>query len=298
VLYSYLFGAFHKCSLNQPRPLLFVDSVEQGVGKSVTGEAIATLVDEEPRTLSLDRNTNEGDEIVAQLAMGNRCLVLPNLAHRRNWTNTLLATLCTDVGQARRLKYAAKATTFYGTLGITSAVLGAITLHRDLISRLWRVSLHGEAKPALHPVPQEYAAEHRLELQAEIMLAHERATPYEAKLSTRFPQFERAGCAAYAVFAALPHEQVSVLMQQAERARHFLRDEVMQSLHIKHPELFRDKLPWQGVGESQDWLRDYDGAHGFGYVLEDGQWNAQPADSPSAKAPETTGGASSATAQA
>ncbi len=272
VLYSYLFGAFHRCSLNQPRPLLLVDSWEQGVGKSVTGEAIATLIDDEPRTLSLDRNSNEGDEIVSILAHGARCLVLPNLAHRRNWNNTLLATLCTDVGQSRRLKYSAKATTFYGTLGITSAVLGAVTLHRDLISRIWRVALGGRAQPELSTVPQRYAKDHRAELQAEILRVHALATPYAGRLTTRFTEFEAAGCAAYAAYMDFSHDVVTCLMAQAERSRHIFRDEVLASLWQKHPELFADKLPWQGVGEGAEWLRTFDGAHAFGYTLENGKW--------------------------
>jgi hypothetical protein len=220
VLFSYMFGAFHKCSLNEPRPLLMVDSREQQCGKSITGEGIATLVDEEPRTLSLDRNANEGDEIVAQLAHGNRCLMIPNLAHRRNWNNTLLATLCTDVGQARRLKYNAKATTFYGTLGITSCVLGTSTLHRDLITRLWRVAIRSRPKPRLDVVPQAYAKAHRRQLLAEIMLCHAGAKPYpDDFVTTRFPEFEKAGCAAYASYTGLPHEAVHELMVRAERSR-------------------------------------------------------------------------------
>ena len=273
ILYSYLFAAFHKCSLNQPRPLLIVDSIEQGVGKSVTGEAIATLIDDNPKTLALDRNANEGDEIVSILAHGSRCLVLPNLAQRRNWNNTLLATLCTDIGQSRRMKYSAKATTFYGTLGITSAVLGGVSLHRDLVSRLWRVALKGKAQPSLTTVPQEYAKEHREDLQSEIMGVHTLAEVYTGRLSTRFTAFEAAGAAAYAVFEGISHREVAELMGQAEKARHFFRDEVMASLWRKHPEVFAEKLAWTGVGEGADWLKDYAGAHAFGFILsEDGKW--------------------------
>jgi hypothetical protein len=272
-LFSYLFAAFHKCSLNSPRPLLMVDSIEQGVGKSVTGEAIATLVDREPRTLSLDRNTNEGDEIVAQLACGNRCLMIPNLASKRNWNNTLLATLCTDVGQARRLKYASHATTFYGTLGITSTVLGAVSLHRDLVSRLWRVALSARAAPSLDVVPQEYAKAHRLELQAEIMACLAGASPYTGRVSTRFPDFERAGAAAYAFFTGRTHDEVAALMATAEKARHIFRDEVLYSLYHKHRTEFREhQQSWRGVPEGAEWLRQYDGAHAFGYVLKGGEW--------------------------
>jgi hypothetical protein len=253
-----------------------VDSREQQCGKSITGEGIATLVDEEPRTLSLDRNANEGDEIVAQLAHGNRCLMIPNLAHRRNWNNTLLATLCTDVGQARRLKYNAKATTFYGTLGITSCVLGTSTLHRDLITRLWRVAIRSRPKPRLDVVPQAYAKAHRRQLLAEIMLCHAGAKPYpDDFVTTRFPEFEKAGCAAYASYTGLPHEAVHELMVRAERSRYIFRDEVMGSLWAKHPDVFTDQLRWPAIPQSEEWLKDYDGAHAFGYELKGGQWTTQ-----------------------
>lgn len=272
-LYSYLFGAFHRCSLNEPRPLLMVDSREQQCGKSITGEAIAVLVDEEPRTLTLDRDANEAEEIVAQLAHGTRCLVIPNLTRRRNWNNTLLATLCTDLGQARRLKYTAKATTFYGTLGISSTVLGTSTLHRDLITRLWRVALANVKRPRLEVVPSAYAREHRLALLAEIMQCHALAEPYhDSFVTTRFPTFEKAGCAAYAVFAGLPHEIVGGLMERAERARYIFRDEVMASLWCARPELFADRCNWPAIPQGAEWLKDYDGAHAFGYTLKEGKW--------------------------
>lgn len=275
-LFSYLFAAFHSCSLNQPRPLLVVDSVEQQVGKSVTGEAIGTIVDETPTTLTLDNGTNDGEEIVASLARGSRCLVLPNLAQKRNWTSTLLACLCTDVGQSRRMKYAAKATTFYGTLGITSTVLGAATLHKDLIVRMWRVSLLNKPKPRLSIVPQQYAAEHRLELQAEIMHVHSQAKPYEGSVSTRFPEFESAGCAAYAAYKGLTHDEVASLMARGERARHFFRDDVMKSLFYTHQDVFHEDCNWQQGGQNHlaD-LTPYDGARGFGFILKEGKWQPE-----------------------
>lgn len=272
-LFSYLFAAFHKCSLVECRPLLIADSVEQQCGKSQAGEAIATLVDEEPHTLTLGKDANEGDEIVAQLALGNRCLAIPNLAHKRNWNNTLLATLCTDVGQSRRLKYGSRATTFYGTLGITSTVLGACTFHRDLITRLWRVALTNTVKARLIPPPQHYAKRHRLQLQAEIMLCHAAAKPYpDDYVVTRFPEFEQAGCAAYAAYSKRSHEEVRDLMLAMERSRNIFRDEVLGSLWVKHPDAFTDQLNWPAIPRSEEWLKDYDGSHAFGYVLKEGVW--------------------------
>lgn len=276
VLYSYIFGAFHAISLNEPRPLLWADSREQGVGKSLICEGIAELIDGEAKTMSLDADSNASEEIVARLVSGDRCLVIPNLSHRRNYNNILLATLCTDRGQSRRPKYGAGQTTFYGILGLSSAVLGSVTMHRDLQTRIWRVELPGGFRPHVNLVPSEYINDHRIELYAEILGCHAAAIPYTLPPVSRFSPFEKAALGAYAAFTGLPPEAVRKRMEAAIASSQVYEDKVMHSLFRQAPHLFVESFSRWPIEPpaSKDSLKHFAGATAHGFVLDEkGEWH-------------------------
>ena len=264
-LYSYLFAAHHVVSLNNPRPLLWVDSWEAGVGKTSVCEALAILLDGSPKCFNLPSERGGlDDEITARLISGQRTLIIQNVDGRRRWMSPYLVSLCTDEGQSRRAKYDRAQSTFYGVLPMCSSVLGTTSLHRDMLVRMRRVELWGPPR-ALHPRPQEYAREHKAELHAEILHALGAAAAFTGPAPSRFGAFDAIGLAAYAVL--YPERAAFDWTEHDASCKVYLEAALLSA--IQHSPAKEACLQGDCRG---DGLKSLEGARGFGQHLKEGQW--------------------------
>lgn len=274
-LYCFLLGQFHSNSLTHARPILWVDSAVRQRGKSMASQAITALIDgqESALTLSGDRKAAE-ETLVSHLVRGGRCANVANLDGRHHFKNDLLSNLSTD-GADVRAKYGRETSRLYGNVLMTSSVLGRVTVHEDLLSRIWRVELPGEAEK-LSVEPLDYAKTHREEIQREIITALARAAKYSEKTVTRFGDFESVAAAAYAVTFGLEHAEVKRSLETMARRRLVLQHSVMMDLVSSRPELFDEPLIRQSFDRVAKLdAAHYDGAGAFELVLQGGEWREE-----------------------
>lgn len=278
-LHTYLLGAFHEHSLRYPRPILMVDSWEQGRGKSEVCQAIARLVDDEDSGTSIPRDLDsQRDEIVAHF-LDRRSLYLDNIDGAEEWNSPLLATLSTGDGSVRR-KYSRSADKIRGCLLMVNSITGTATFHPDLIDRILRVELPGRAQP-LTPQPRHYASDNRHGLLSEILLAHQLAPDEVERPTSRFAHFESAGARAYSVVFRTPVAEVLALLEESHRSARVYAAPAMSSLYAHHSDRFL--APNEDVFDSRVWrapipanapkLTDrHEGASAFGITLTKGKW--------------------------
>ena len=140
----------------------------------MASQAITALIDDQESALTLSGDRKAAEEtLVSHLVRGGRCANVANLDGRHHFKNDLLANLATD-GADVRAKYARETSRLYGNVLMASSVLGRVTVHEDLLSRIWRVELPGEAEK-LPVEPLDYAKAHREAIQREIITALARA---------------------------------------------------------------------------------------------------------------------------
>lgn len=240
-LYTFLLGCFHSCSLSGARPVLFVDSWIQGVGKTQICQAISTLLDGQDMSISSGASRSKlYDELVAHY-LTHRSAYIDNIDNRADYNNTLLATICTGEPHPRG-KYDRETSALIGRVVMLNSVFGAASIHRDLVDRMARVELRGEPLPALTPLPSAYAKEHRNEIIAEILhalAASEVSGGSCVEAQSRFPEFTNAG--ARAASFVLGRDLGSLLedLAAARRSAGSLESGPMAHLYKDHPERFR-----------------------------------------------------------
>jgi hypothetical protein len=183
-LYGYLLGCFHVDSLECPAPLLVVDAWEQEVGKSEITYAIGTILDGEAQALQAPRSAGDVETLVAHCTTGKRVLNLDNLADCANWNNTWIASILSERTGAARAKYSRGTTAFRGRLVTLTGNYGSFSLHKDMLSRAWRIQLWGEAGP-LNTEPKPYSRRHRAELVAECYWAARAAPAWAGPSATQ-----------------------------------------------------------------------------------------------------------------
>ncbi len=272
-LYTFLLWCYHAYSLEEPRPILMIDSPVAQIGKSEVSAAISILLDVKPSTVpeftgSRARNT---DSIIAHLTQGRRTLVLSNIDAKEEWNDPFVVCLSTDTGTSQRAKYDRGTTSFPGIVVIMSTVYGTSSFHADVISRVFRTYLPGPPR-ALAVRPEPYAKEFRNEIIAEILSAHAAAAPWQLVPFTRFNAFEAAGLSAYcAAFGCTPQEASDRLRTAVVGARGLLA-EAVPNLHREHSEAFlainRDVVA-QRSGRT---VANLEGARALGFTFTDGEW--------------------------
>lgn len=213
-LHAYLFGCFHTCFLHTAVPILVVDSWEQAMGKSEVAAAIANLLHGAPTPcLSPSRRpTSEpGEALAAHYGAGHHIALLDNLDAAVDWNHPWLTSILSERGGSARRLYDRDTSNFRARMAILTFVFGRATLHEDLVSRCWRVQLHGDAsRYAQAPPPyysKDYALEHRDALISECYWAVARTADNARRLQTssRASRFLAVGAAAYReVFGELP----------------------------------------------------------------------------------------------
>ncbi|MEE8522171.1 MAG: hypothetical protein V3S83_12495 [Gemmatimonadota bacterium] len=283
VAYTFLLACFHEASLSGPRPILFVDSWQQSRGKSQICQAITTLIDGTDRGMSLPRDIDSArQEIVAHFLNG-RSGFIDNIDGKRNWNHALLASMATGNPSARRL-YDKNTSDLSGTITMLNSVYGSSSFHGDMLTRFYRVELQGlsDRKIGLVPAPWPYAEEHRLEIIAEILAAHQAASTETPEGDyTRFKDFDLAGLRAYSVvFEARVDEARRRLIRASDGAQS-LRTDVVEHCYCNHHSRFY--AAHERVFRGTVWASprpefapklgsDTDGATALGLRLEAGKW--------------------------
>lgn len=234
--YCYLLGAFHAVSLSAPRPILLVDSWVQGRGKSEVCAAISRLIDDQETEISARSDSEKFDDGIISQLRSSRCLVVDNVDNHREYNLPRLATASTGVLSARH-KYSAGATQHRGILLCLNLVLGAASLHRDLISRAVRVELTGAARK-LTPQPRLYAQEKRLPIVSEILTALSRSAGVEVEVASRFGAFDRVAVPAYAEVFGGAAEEITARLEQARRNAWVHSPDVLTHLACHHKKRF------------------------------------------------------------
>jgi hypothetical protein len=213
-LYTYLLACFHADSITNPAPLLCLDSGEQAVGKTEAMMAVASLIDEEtvPVTPPYSKDT---EVLTAYFIKQCRIAPLDNLCSVKDYQHPWLASVLSDRNVADRPKYGRTTIAFPGRLVAVTFILGNATLHRDFLSRAWRVELHGHGKPLTHR-PNWFARENKAALRAQCYHAVAQAPEWNARGSgTRSSEFEARGAAAYAHITGKSQEEVSNLLRES-----------------------------------------------------------------------------------
>jgi hypothetical protein len=238
-LHMYLFGAFHAVSLENEKPLLFVDSWVRGRGKSEVCDAIQILLEGSRCAIEASPARQAfHDSLIAHLVSGARVVPLHNLEGRPDYMNETFASIATDGGLSTRPKYGRESLRFPGVLPILNGVYGAFSLHKDLLCRCWRVELPGVAQ-ALTLRPREYAEAHRDEIIAEILQAHKRATIQGARSPvTRFAEFERCAGRAYRQAFALGEGETWDRIKKMQCGATALLQSGVRALYSAHPRAF------------------------------------------------------------
>jgi hypothetical protein len=204
-LYAYLFGCFHGVSLKYERPILFIDSWVRGRGKSEVGRAFSVLLDGCDSSLPLSDTASSSDLITSFLVNGQRILPLQNLDGRWQYQDHFLVSLATDGSVNARPKYSRNSAQFRGVCAIMNGVWGSFSLHKDLLTRVWRAELPGVAQQ-LHPRPVYYALEYRLPILSEILSLLTPAVPQYTGVSRHQP-FEAVGVTAASKLLGLSIEE-------------------------------------------------------------------------------------------
>jgi hypothetical protein len=166
-LYAYLLYHFHARSLEEPSPLLLVDSWQPSMGKTQAACAIEYLIDGtwSPTAAPMGGDT-EG--LVSHFLGDRRMVVLDNLDSGRPWQNAWISNLLTSRSAGARGKYNKLSTAFRGRMVAVTAVYGYCSLHADLRDRTWRVELPGRGDRVLFDqAPIDYVRKHRPALLAE-----------------------------------------------------------------------------------------------------------------------------------
>lgn len=272
-LYTYLLGAFHADSLYVPAPLLCVDSVEQSVGKTETAMAVANILDEDSVGVGLPHG-RDTELMTAHFQRHRRIAVIDNVNNVKDWTHPWIACLLSDRSASDRPKYGRVTVDFPGRLVALTFVLGAATLHRDLLSRAWRIELHGPGKPLAHR-PVRWAKEYRRELQAQCYWTVAEAPEWNTKSSgTRSSEYEARGAAAYAHLFGIPQgtvqEQLAASLRRVSAySTSFVRLSKSENVPFPVPE---QVIPVQGGPLSPAQLVYVHGATGFARrVVVEGQ---------------------------
>lgn len=198
-LYCTLLGAVSSVSLDSPRPLLLVDSWEQGRGKSEVCGAIARVLDDNEGSVPARNGEDRTffDDLAARLR-GARTVTTDNIDGVKDFNSTLLASAASGT-VSLRWKYARQEALVQGVIPAVNLVAGQATLHEDMLSRAVRCELPGTPR-RLSPSPLEYAREYRRELLAEILSALADPAPVGDCLS-RTQRFDQVALGAYrAVF--------------------------------------------------------------------------------------------------
>jgi hypothetical protein len=240
MLYIFLLGCFHAVSLDEPRPILFIDSWKRGRGKSEVTEAISVLLDDNTGSIALDQPKQAlSEEITAHLIGGRRVLAGHNLDEAQKWTNTFLATLATESRVSRRAKYGRQTESFSGVVAILNGIYGCFSLHEDMVARLFRVELGGEPQ-RLEPRPRQYVRSRKHEITKEILYCHSIAKPWPLAPLFRFNEFETAACAAYSAGFGLEPDAVRELVRRAAMGAEGLREPAPSELFVAQPKRFHD----------------------------------------------------------
>jgi hypothetical protein len=272
-LYSYLLACYHPYSIDYERPILIIDAAVGERGKSQIGRTISYLLDGVDEGIPFQHNRRSAtDTMVAYLIQGRRVLTSHNLDDIVNYQNEYVIGLSTDGISAERGKYSRFTTPFQGICIILNGVYGRFTLHIDMITRCTRVELEGPAK-RLDFISPDYAKDHRFELAAEALLAHERATEYTEPTRTRFSRFELVGAAAYAEVFCLEHKEVADRLKKAEKGRWALSTKVAASLLKEQPEKFSavaKKLKTHTYTNAE--LEHYKGTYALGLTYDGEKW--------------------------
>lgn len=264
-LYAHLLACFHAASLDHPRPILFVDSWVPERGKSEVGSALATLLDGAPSSIPLAGTRDQiTEQVTAHLLRGGRTLVGHNLSARESWNNVFLVSLSTDDNVSQRPKYGRETVSFPGVVVVLNGVYGEFSLHPDVITRIFRVQLPGDAG-RLDPAPRTYARRHRDDIISEILEVHRAAAPWRSHTLSRFADFEEAGLSAYARAFKLSHEEVQERFSRALRGAWGLAPEAVSELFRVAPEAFSGHAQVAGAVRSGR-TRAREGARGLGFV--------------------------------
>lgn len=208
-LYMFLLGCFDSSYLTHSVPLLSIDSVMQGMAKSEAAEAVANVL-HGYRTPSLSPpRTPVPDQLASHFGAGHLVAILDNLDGVVDWSFPWLASVLTQRGAAERLRYEKASTNFRGRSAILTLVFGRATLHDDLVSRCWRVQIHGTTErwrdgPPKH-FAKDYALEHRDALVSELYHAMLRGREYPVPVVDRCTVFAARAAGAYReVFGVTP----------------------------------------------------------------------------------------------
>lgn len=268
-VYVWLLAAFSARSFSVPRPFLLVDSWMQGRGKSEVGQALCTLLDNTDGAISAGNGEKFSDTVAAMLT-SRRTVFIDNLDNESNWTNGPLVSSATGPLEVRR-KYNRDTSLYYGLLTIFNCVVGACTLHRDLVSRCLRVELEGTPR-RLRPQPRVYAKEHRRTIVSECLRALQESTSTWESHS-RFSEFEEVGARAYSAVFNTPPEKVGELLEEARQSARFYLPEVFSDFRKHQRKALFYNAPNAVPFGTTELPPDADGARALGLTLTKGIWN-------------------------
>lgn len=214
-VYMYLLGCFDTAYLSHAVPLLTIDSGEQGLGKSEVAEAIANVLHGYRTPAITPQRASTPDQLSNHYAGGHLVAILDNLDGAADWNNSWLASMLTQRGVADRVRYDRASTNFRARSAILTFVWGRATLHPDLISRAWRVSIWGDASRWAAGPPEFFAKDRALECRDELVAecywamrrGREFTAPHVTDRCTLFTQ--RAACGFREVFGVFPDKYLA-----------------------------------------------------------------------------------------
>jgi len=277
-LYSFVLAAFDAASLSCPRPILLVDSWQQGRGKSEVCGSVCRLIDNNDSAISARADSdNFDDQLVAAVAEA-RTITLDNVDGMRNYNLHKLTIGAT--GELRvRHKYSKKNTSHKGVIIMFNCVIGAATFHDDMLCRFARVELRGNNK-RLTPAPKGYAQRYRKQIIAEILHALKHAEPSESPADSRFEVFESIGAAAYARVFDVEISEVFSRLEAAHRGAMFYHPSVFNhfaccnysTLVYTNRRVLEHDFPSPAQAKQIRLPDRPDGACAFGKTLQDGEW--------------------------
>lgn len=184
------------------------------MGKSEIAEAVGNILSGYRVPSITPQRQSTPDQLSSHFAGGHLIALMDNLDGVADYNNAWLASLLTQRGVADRIRFDRASTNFRARSAILTFVWGRATLHPDLISRAWRVSIWGDASRWAAGPPaffaKDYALEHRDELVAECYWAMRRGreftAPHVTDRCTLFTQ--RAACGFREVFGVFPDKHL------------------------------------------------------------------------------------------
>jgi len=278
-LYCYLFGAFSAVSLDAPRPILLVDSWQQGRGKSEVCGSVRRLVDDNDSAITARADTDKFDDSLVAALRGSRALALDNVDGMVEYNPSLLANGSTGSLEVRH-KYGRGTTRYKGVLLLLNLVCGAASFHRDMLSRMVRVELRG-SNERLDPAPLAYSQIHRREIIGELLHALRESAGRDCPCSSRFAAFDSVAVAGYAHVFQEDVETVAARLDAARRSVWAHHPDVLAHFAVEHRESFvyvaRRVLPDEGftnphAADKMVLPREAQGARLFGHELKGKAW--------------------------